>query len=65
MTYTAAPTAMLMGIIDGEYCCAAFAFTTFIWCFLYNDLREKNGIWEIQEDIRSSDRASQKDTSFI
>jgi hypothetical protein len=44
MTYTAAPTAMLMGIIDGEYCCAAFAFTTFIWCFLYNDLREKNGI---------------------
>ena len=42
MTYTAAQTAMLMGIIDGEYCCAAFAFTTLIWCFLYNNSIEKN-----------------------
>ncbi len=44
MTYTASTIGMLTGTIDGNYDYAAFAFTTFVWCFLYNDLREKNGI---------------------
>ncbi len=44
MTYTASAIGTLTGTIDGNYDYAAFAFTTFVWCFLYNDLREKNGI---------------------
>ncbi len=44
MTYTASTIGMLTGTIDGNYDYAAFAFTTLVWCFLYNDLREKNGI---------------------
>ena len=44
MTYTGSTIGMLTGMINGKYDYAAFAFTTFVWCFLYNDLREKNGI---------------------
>ena len=44
MTYTGSVIGMITGVINGNYSYAGFAFTTFVWCFLYNDLLEKNGI---------------------
>jgi hypothetical protein len=49
MTYTSSIFGMLAGLIEGKYGYAAFAFTTFIWCFLYNDSIEKKSIWQKQK----------------
>jgi hypothetical protein len=48
MTYTGSTIGMLMGTIDGNYGYAAFAFTTLVWCFLYNESVEKKSIWKKQ-----------------
>jgi hypothetical protein len=40
---------MLMGLIEGEYGYASFAFTTLVWCFLYNESVEKKSIWQKQK----------------
>ena len=50
MTYTSSIIGMLMGLIEGKYGYAAFAFTTLVWCFLYNDSIEKKSIWQKQRN---------------
>ena len=44
LTYTGATISCIASLIDGNYDQAAFSFTTFVWCFMYFDLKEKNGI---------------------
>ena len=44
LTYTGATISYIASLIDGNYDQAAFSFTTLVWCFMYFDLKEKNGI---------------------
>ena len=44
LTYTGATISCIASLIDGDYDQAAFSFTTLVWCFMYFDLKEKNGI---------------------
>ena len=55
LTYTGSTISCLTSLIDGDYTQAAFSFTTFVWCFMYFDLKEKNGIRTIREDNKSSE----------
>jgi len=47
LTYTGSIISFLTSLIEGNYVQSAFSFTTFVWCFMYFDLKEKNGIRKI------------------